>query len=148
MAREGIAVPLALSHRLIGELVGARRPTVSSALAELARDRQLVRRNDGTWLLTGEPVTVPDGSAAEVIRQRRRLMPAAAEPTVTEAAHTPRMEELRQALAVARETTHEQARQLGELRSETAALRDRTIELRAERQRRLEQLRDAASSRH
>lgn len=77
VCREGIAVPLALSHRLIGELVGARRPTVSTALAELARDGQLVRRDDGTWLLTGEPVAT-GATAAEVIRQRRRLMPAPA----------------------------------------------------------------------
>ena len=42
VARDGIAVPLVLSHRLIGELVGARRPTVSTALAELAREGQLV----------------------------------------------------------------------------------------------------------
>src|SRR4051794_32842774 len=80
VAREGIAVPLVLSHRLIGELVGARRPTVSTALAELSRDGQLVRRDDGTWLLTGEPPSVPADSAAEVIRQRRRLMPTPEEP--------------------------------------------------------------------
>jgi hypothetical protein len=55
VAPNGISVPLALSHRLIGELVGARRPTVSTALAELAHESQLVRRQDGTWLLTGEP---------------------------------------------------------------------------------------------
>ena len=77
VARDGVAVPLVLSHRLIGELVGARRPTVSTALAELARDRQLVRRHDGTWLLTGEPPAVPGTSAAELVRQRRRLMPKA-----------------------------------------------------------------------
>jgi CRP/FNR family cyclic AMP-dependent transcriptional regulator len=75
----GIVVPLVLSHRLIGELVGARRPTVSTALAELARDGQLLRRDDGTWLLTGEPVSAPPEGAAEVIRQRRRLMPSPAE---------------------------------------------------------------------
>src|SRR3954471_4879101 len=63
VARDGVAVPLVLSHRLIGELVGARRPTVSTALAELARDGQLVRREDGTWLLTGEPVA-PGGEGA------------------------------------------------------------------------------------
>ena len=79
VARDGIVVPLVLSHRLIGELVGARRPTVSTALAELARDGQLSRRDDGTWLLTGEPVSVPPDGAAEVIRQRRRLMPSRAE---------------------------------------------------------------------
>ena len=80
VSRDGIAVPLVLSHRLIGELIGARRPTVSTALAELARDGQLVRRDDGTWLLTGEPIAVPGASAAEVIRQRRRLMPTPQEP--------------------------------------------------------------------
>jgi len=75
VASDGIAVPLVLSHRLIGELVGARRPTVSTALADLARDGQLLRREDGTWLLTGEPVLVPNVDAAELVRQRRRLIP-------------------------------------------------------------------------
>src|SRR4051794_15436473 len=64
VAREGIAVPLVLSHRLIGELVGARRPTVSTALGELAREGQLMRREDGTWLLTGEPVLVGGAEGA------------------------------------------------------------------------------------
>ncbi len=79
VARDGIAVPLVLSHRLIGELVGARRPTISTALGELARDGQLVRRDDGTWLLTGEPIAVPELPVAEVVRQRRRLMPSPVE---------------------------------------------------------------------
>src|SRR5262249_13311108 len=67
---EGVLVPLALSHRLIG----ARRPTVSTAVAGLARRGRLQRRADGTWLLVGESVSesalAPDG----VVRQRRRLM--------------------------------------------------------------------------
>src|SRR4051812_3131143 len=78
VSRDGIAVPLALSHRLIGELVGARRPTVSTALAELARTGQLVRRDDGTWLLTDEPLA-ESRNAIEVVRQRRRLMPDGAQ---------------------------------------------------------------------
>ena len=107
VAREGVTVPLALSHRLIGELVGARRPTVSSALAELGRDGQLVRRKDGTWLLTGEPVASPAVPAAEVIRQRRRLMPTQTRPVPPPT--TPRLQELQRAIEVARETTLEQA---------------------------------------
>jgi hypothetical protein len=51
VSRDGIVVPLALSHRQLSELVGARRPTVSTALGELLRDRLLVRRGDGSWLL-------------------------------------------------------------------------------------------------
>ena len=91
-AATGIVVPLVLSHRLIGELVGARRPTVSTALAELARDGQLSRRDDGTWLLTGEPVSAPPEGAAEVIRQRRRLMPSPAEePADARPGESPRL---------------------------------------------------------
>jgi CRP/FNR family cyclic AMP-dependent transcriptional regulator len=50
---DGVAIPLALSHRMLAQLVGARRPSVSTALAELARDGVLVRAADGSWLLTG-----------------------------------------------------------------------------------------------
>ncbi len=151
VARDGIAVPLALSHRLIGELVGARRPTVSTALAELAREGQLVRRADGTWLLTGEPISAGASSAAEVVRQRRRLLPdiEPLEPALPapEPAAAARIGELRAALAVARETSIEQVRQLEQLRAETSALRERTVALRAERLERLEALRSAAAAR-
>jgi CRP/FNR family cyclic AMP-dependent transcriptional regulator len=153
---EGIAVPLVLSHRLIGELVGARRPTVSTALAELARESQLVRRDDGTWLLTGEPVSVTRESAVEVIRQRRRLMPAAegtAEPELVtveaQGEHRPsdRFVELQTSMRAARMTAERQREALSILQSETATLRERTVELRAERARRLDALRSAATER-
>src|SRR5690349_24973129 len=52
---DGVIVPLAFTHRLLGELVGARRPTVSSALSELTERGELVRRPDGAWLLRGDP---------------------------------------------------------------------------------------------
>jgi CRP/FNR family cyclic AMP-dependent transcriptional regulator len=52
---DGVIVPLALTHRILGQLVGARRPTVSTALSELAERRELVRRPDGSWLLRGRP---------------------------------------------------------------------------------------------
>ena len=51
MCGEGVQVPLRLSHRQLGQLVGARRPTISVALAELARSGELVRRADSTWLV-------------------------------------------------------------------------------------------------
>jgi CRP/FNR family transcriptional regulator, cyclic AMP receptor protein len=56
---EGIVVDLALTHELIGHLVGGRRPTVTLALAELNEAGALIRRGDGTWLLTE-----PTGAAA------------------------------------------------------------------------------------
>ena len=52
---QGVIVPLALTHRVLGQLVGARRPTVSTALAELAERQELIRRPDGSWLLRGDP---------------------------------------------------------------------------------------------
>ena len=52
---DGVVVPLALTHRILGQLVGARRPTVSTALSELAERGELVRRPDGSWLLRGDP---------------------------------------------------------------------------------------------
>jgi CRP/FNR family cyclic AMP-dependent transcriptional regulator len=52
----GIIIPVALSHRMIGSLVGARRPTVSTAIARLTEEGRLTRRPDGSWLLmSSEP---------------------------------------------------------------------------------------------
>ena len=52
---EGTIVPLRLSHSDIAELIGSRRPSVSSRLAILGRERVIERRADRTWLLRGEP---------------------------------------------------------------------------------------------
>ena len=51
---EGTLVPLRLTHSVLSELVAARRPTVTSALSELAR-RDLVHPFREGWLLHGEP---------------------------------------------------------------------------------------------
>jgi hypothetical protein len=75
VAPQGIVVPLALTHGVLAALVGARRPTVSTALGRLAREGRLERRMDGTWLLTGEPVGQPVGEAARVVRRRARRTP-------------------------------------------------------------------------
>jgi CRP/FNR family transcriptional regulator, cyclic AMP receptor protein len=48
---DGIAIDLALTHSLLGELVGSRRPTVSLALGDLAEEGTVVRRADGAWVL-------------------------------------------------------------------------------------------------
>lgn len=46
----GVRIPLPLTHRLIAAVVGATRPTVSSAIAELAR-RGVAERDAGGWVL-------------------------------------------------------------------------------------------------
>jgi len=50
---EGIVLPLPFTHDLLGRLVGAKRPTVSTALGQLA-ERGVVRRREGSWLLSLE----------------------------------------------------------------------------------------------
>jgi CRP-like cAMP-binding protein len=51
---DGVLVPLRLTHAILADLVAARRPTVTSALAELGRE-ELVRSVPEGWLLIGEP---------------------------------------------------------------------------------------------
>ena len=50
---QGVSLPLPLTHETIGKLVGARRPSVTTALGELTR-RGLVERTDEGWLLHGD----------------------------------------------------------------------------------------------
>ena len=52
---DGVHVPLRLTHQTLGRLVGAQRPSVTTALKELAADGRLTRAADSTWLLHGEP---------------------------------------------------------------------------------------------
>jgi CRP/FNR family transcriptional regulator, cyclic AMP receptor protein len=67
---QGVIVPLPLTHRILGQLVGARRPTVSTALAELAEREELQRRADGSWLLRGDP---PDAQTLARRPQPQRM---------------------------------------------------------------------------
>jgi hypothetical protein len=55
MTAAGVHVPLRISHRLLGQLTGARRPTISAAVKQLADSGELTRRADGTWQVTGDP---------------------------------------------------------------------------------------------
>lgn len=72
MTAEGVVVPLVLSHRTLSELIGARRPTVSTAAAKLDRIGALRRRHDGSWLLA---VTERGHAPApESVPQRRKLL--------------------------------------------------------------------------
>jgi CRP-like cAMP-binding protein len=48
----GVVIPLRLSHQLIGQLVGAQRPTVTLALGKLSQSGDLERREDGTWFVS------------------------------------------------------------------------------------------------
>jgi CRP/FNR family transcriptional regulator, cyclic AMP receptor protein len=56
---DGVLVPMGLTHSALARLVGARRPSVTSALGDLSRDRLLERTEDG-WLLRGDPAHLVD----------------------------------------------------------------------------------------
>jgi hypothetical protein len=75
MTGEGVLIPLTLSHRMLSQLIGARRPTVSTALGELTRAGEVERLGNGTWLLTGEPVGEPARQNLRLIPPRRRFLP-------------------------------------------------------------------------
>jgi hypothetical protein len=52
---EGTLIPVPLTHNAIGHLIGARRPTITTALSALATRDELIRRHDGSWLLPRLP---------------------------------------------------------------------------------------------
>jgi CRP-like cAMP-binding protein len=52
---EGIVIRLALTHEALGRLIGARRPTVTLALRNLADRGALERRPDRSWLVREWP---------------------------------------------------------------------------------------------
>ena len=52
---DGVTVPLRLTHETLGRVVGAQRPSVTTALNQLEAGGRLSRREGGGWLLHGEP---------------------------------------------------------------------------------------------
>ncbi len=144
MTPDGVAVPMTLSHRMLGQLVGARRPTVSTALGELARHGELLRRDDGSWLLPGAPVGGPEPEIERVIPMRRRLLPpetapaaVAAQVVSVSAAPRPELEpvdvsgvELRAVLHGLREQCETQVEQIRETYDAAARLAAHTVQVR------------------
>jgi CRP/FNR family cyclic AMP-dependent transcriptional regulator len=51
----GVLVSLRLPHRTLAGMVGARRPSVTTALGQLMARGAIDRRADGGWVLRGQP---------------------------------------------------------------------------------------------
>jgi CRP/FNR family cyclic AMP-dependent transcriptional regulator len=51
VGKHGVTLGVPLSHRILGALVGARRPTITTALASLAAEQRVLRQADGSWVL-------------------------------------------------------------------------------------------------
>jgi CRP-like cAMP-binding protein len=72
----GLTLDLPVTHLLLGRLVGARRPTVSLALATLREQQLLDRDRAGLWVLPSAARNwpaegVPDGRAVAPVAQLR-----------------------------------------------------------------------------
>jgi CRP/FNR family cyclic AMP-dependent transcriptional regulator len=52
----GIVIDVELTHTLIGELIGSRRPTVSLALDELSTSGTLTRTRNDRWMLNAPDI--------------------------------------------------------------------------------------------
>ena len=52
---DGVVVPLPLGHQRLADLIGAHRPSVTTAMGELARAGTVSRRESGEWVLHGSP---------------------------------------------------------------------------------------------
>ena len=68
---DGVLVTLNLPHRTLAGMIGARRPTVTTALGQLISRGDVIRRRDGSWLLLRRP---PDAEpVAEPVARSRRV---------------------------------------------------------------------------
>lgn len=52
---DGVTVPLRVTHQILAGIVGAQRPSVTTALTNLRRSGLVERQPDGSWLLHGNP---------------------------------------------------------------------------------------------
>ena len=60
---EGVTVPIRLTHEMLGHLVGAQRPSVTTALGRLEAAGRVSKRPGGGWILHGGPPAELNGGA-------------------------------------------------------------------------------------
>jgi CRP/FNR family cyclic AMP-dependent transcriptional regulator len=68
---DGVLVSLRLSHRTLAAMVGARRPSVTTALGQLIARREIERRANGEWMLLGNPPEARDAKLNGTVRFER-----------------------------------------------------------------------------
>ena len=56
---DGIVLPLQLTHSLIAQLTGLRRPSVSISLGELERSGEIIRVSKRSWLIAADIASRP-----------------------------------------------------------------------------------------
>jgi CRP/FNR family transcriptional regulator, cyclic AMP receptor protein len=135
VAPHGVVLPLHLTHELIGQLVGAKRPTVSLAIKELEERSVVHRRSDGAWLLQqvwNEPSAAPsaDGAAATgagLVPEAPRPVPAPA-PKPNRPIGAP--EDIHQRIQRMRETHERMRDDIAAATARATAARERSERLR------------------
>src|SRR5215216_1285786 len=65
---DGVLVSLRLSHRTLAAMVGARRPSVTTALGQLIARREIERRANGEWMLLGDAPVAGDARLDGAVR--------------------------------------------------------------------------------
>lgn len=109
----GTVVPLSLTHGALGELIGARRSTITLALKELSEQGALIRQ-DREWLLLAPPPAAAGPSPATADPEVVAVQPggwSAPQPPVPAQR---RFDELHGIISMLRES---QARSAGEVRT-------------------------------
>jgi CRP/FNR family cyclic AMP-dependent transcriptional regulator len=83
---DGVAVPVPLTHQTIGRLVGATRPSVSTALKELENEGRIGKRPGGGFILFGDPpeLALAMADRRQAVRSARRRASAASLSVVDE----------------------------------------------------------------
>ena len=71
VAPDGVLVSLRLSHRTLAAMVGARRPSVTTALGQLMARGEIERRAEGEWILLGNAPETRDAQTRGVARFER-----------------------------------------------------------------------------
>ena len=57
---DGVVLDLRVTHETLAKLVGARRPTVTTALRVLQADNRITQERPGRWILHGSPPGEPE----------------------------------------------------------------------------------------
>ncbi|TML28973.1 MAG: Crp/Fnr family transcriptional regulator [Actinobacteria bacterium] len=129
---EGVTLPLPLSHRLLGQVVGARRPTVTLALTRL-HQAGLVERLDGVWRLHGHaPGELGELRTLAQARRRPAERPRAAQGAPLSATDREQLRQrVHERVAALSAVFEEQSAAVGSLQRRAEEVRARSADLRA-----------------
>jgi CRP-like cAMP-binding protein len=134
VTRDGVVVPLSLTHETLGRLAGAERPTVTLALGELGRTGAVTRRGDGSFVLGEGSQDLLAPRDPRHIRQplaaSRTAVPAPWRPPVTQRPPLVDAAALRARVRALRADYPERARSVEETLAASAVVRAHCLETR------------------